>query len=94
MLIACLVKPEKKDAIPATVHVDESCRVESVGPENNERFYRLLKAFYELTGCPVLLNTSFNVKGQPIINTPAQAIECFRTKQLDVLVIGDFFLEK
>ncbi len=94
MLIACLVQPEKKDAIPATVHVDESCRVQSVGPENNERFYRLLKAFYELTGCPVLLNTSFNVKGQPIINTPAQAIECFRTKQLDVLVMGDFFLEK
>lgn len=94
MLIACLVQPEKKDAIPATVHVDESCRVQSVGPENNERFYRLLKAFYDLTGCPVLLNTSFNVKGQPIINTPAQAIECFRTKQLDVLVMGDFFLEK
>lgn len=94
MLIACQVQPDKKDEIPATVHVDNSCRAQSVGPENNERFYKLLKAFKEHTGCPVLLNTSFNVKGQPIINTPEQAIECFRTRQLDVLVLGDFLLEK
>ncbi|PID60300.1 carbamoyl transferase [candidate division KSB3 bacterium] len=94
MLIACLVQPDKKDEIPATVHVDDSCRAQSVGPENNERFYKLLKAFKEQTGCPVLLNTSFNVKGQPIINTPEQAIECFRTHALDVLVLDDFLLEK
>ncbi len=94
MLIACLVQPDKKDVIPATVHIDNSCRAQSVGPGNNERFYKLLHAFKQLTGCPVLLNTSFNVKGQPIINTPEQAIECFRTRELDVLVIGDFLLEK
>ena len=94
MLIASLVQPDKKDEIPATVHIDDSCRAQSVGPENNKRFYSLLKAFKEQTGCPVLLNTSFNVKGQPIINTPEQAIECFRTRELDVLVLGDFLLEK
>lgn len=94
MLIACKVRPEKKTAIPATVHVDDSCRVQSVGPDNNEKFYRLLKAFHEQTGCPVLLNTSFNVKGQPIVQTPEQAIACFRNTRIDVLVTGDFMVEK
>ena len=94
MLIACKVQPEKKTAIPATVHVDDSCRVQSVGPEDNEKFYRLLKAFFEKTGCPVLLNTSFNVKGQPIVQTPEQAIACSKTTQIDVLVLGDYLVEK
>ncbi len=94
MLIACNVKPDKKNEIIATVHVDNSCRVQSVGPENNERFYNLLQAFHELTGCPVLLNTSLNVKGQPIVNTPEQAIECYRSNAIDVLVMGDYLMEK
>lgn len=94
MLIACKVQPAKKTAIPATVHVDDSCRVQSVGPENNERFYNLLKAFHARTGCPVLLNTSFNVKGQPIVQTPAQAIACFQSTQIDVLALGDFIITK
>jgi carbamoyltransferase len=94
MLIACKVRPEKKAAIPATVHVDDSCRVQSVGPDNNEKFYNLLRAFRDRTGCPVLLNTSFNVKGQPIVQTPEQAIACFQGTQIDVLVLGDFLVEK
>ncbi len=94
MLIACKVQPARKSAIPATVHVDDSCRVQSVGPDNNERFYRLLKAFHAQTGCPVLLNTSFNVKGQPIVQTPEQAIACFLGTQIDVLVLGDFVVDK
>lgn len=94
MLIACKVRPEKKSAIPATVHVDDSCRVQSVGPENNERFYRLLSAFQARTGCPVLLNTSFNVKGQPIVQTPSQAIACFQETRIDTLVLGDFLVTK
>ena len=94
MLIACKVRPDKKSAIPATVHVDDSCRVQSVGPENNERFYHLLQAFHAQTGCPVLLNTSFNVKGQPIVQTPGQAIACFRDTRIDVLITGDFMVEK
>jgi carbamoyltransferase len=94
MLIACKVQPDKKDSIPATVHVDDSCRVQSVGRENNERFYKLLKAFHGKTGCPVLLNTSFNVRGQPIVQTPAQAIACFQGTQIDVLAIDDFLVVK
>jgi carbamoyltransferase len=94
MLIACKVRPEKKTEIPATVHVDQSCRVQSVGPDNNERFYKLLNAFHAETGCPVLLNTSFNVKGQPIVQTPAQAIACFLGTQIDLLVLGDFLVDK
>jgi carbamoyltransferase len=94
MLIACKVRPEKKPAIPATVHVDDSCRVQSVGPENNDRFYNLLRAFRGKTGCPVLLNTSFNVKGQPIVQTPEQAVACFQGTQIDVLVLGDYLAEK
>ncbi len=94
MLIACKVQPAKKSAIPATVHVDDSCRVQSVGRENNERFYELLTAFHKKTGCPVLLNTSFNVKGQPIVQTPEQAVACFLGTEIDVLVLGDFVVEK
>ena len=94
MLIACKVQPAKKTAIPATVHVDDSCRVQSVGPDNNERFYKLLKAFHAESGCPVLLNTSFNVKGQPIVHTPQQAIACFLGTQIDLLALGDFLVDK
>src|SRR5581483_1567908 len=94
MLIACQARPEKRNAIPAVVHVDETCRVQTVRPETNRRFYSLLQAFHAETGCPVLLNTSFNVKGQPIVNTPEEAIACFRSTNIDVLVIGDFCVEK
>ena len=94
MLIACKVRPDKKAAIPATVHVDDSCRVQSVGPDNNLRFYNLLEAFHFQTGCPVLLNTSFNIKGQPIVQTPSQAISCFLSTCIDTLVLGDFMVEK
>ena len=94
MLIACQATEKANKEIPATVHVDNSCRVQTVKPENNARFYQLLSAFFENTGCPVLLNTSFNVKGQPIVNTPGQAIDCYLSTQIDCLVIGSFFVEK
>jgi len=94
MLIACNVKKEKKDSISATVHVDESCRVQTVKKSNNEKFFNLLNAFKELTDCPVILNTSFNVKGQPIVNNPLQAIDTFLNTNIDVLAIGNFILNK
>jgi len=94
MLIACKVRPDKKNAVPAIVHVDDSCRVQTVKESNNPRFRGLLEAFDEKTGVPVLLNTSFNVKGQPIVNTPLQAIECFQGTNIDFLVIGDYYVEK
>lgn len=94
MLIACHVQPDKKDVIPAVVHVDDTCRVQTVGEDNNYRFRKLLEAFYAETGVPVLLNTSFNVKGQPIVNTPEEAIECFQSTAIDNLVVGDYILYK
>ena len=94
MLIACNVKPSMKKKIPAVVHVDNSCRVQTVTFKSNEKFYLLIKEFYAITKCPVLLNTSFNVKGQPIVNTPKQAIDCFLSTNLDVLCIGEYLLKK
>jgi carbamoyltransferase len=94
MLIASRVRPEKKSEIPATVHVDDSCRVQTVSAHNNPRFRKLLEAFYRKTQCPVLLNTSFNVKGQPMINAPEQAIACMVSTAIDVLVLGDFYAHK
>lgn len=94
MLLACKVQPNKKKDIPAVVHVDNSCRVQTVREENNTRFFKLLKDFHKQTGCPILLNTSFNVKGQPIVNTPKQAIDCFLGTNIDVLVLGDYCIAK
>jgi len=94
MLIACHVQPEKKEVIPAVVHTDDTCRVQTVGEDNNYRFRKLLEAFYEETDVPVLLNTSFNVKGQPIVNTPEEAIKCFQSTAIESLVVGDYILSK
>ncbi len=94
MLIACQATKLAEGRIPATVHVDNSCRVQSVKEVNNQRFFRLLSAFFEITGCPVLLNTSFNVKGQPIVNCPDEAIQCFLDTNIDCLVIGDYMMAK
>jgi carbamoyltransferase len=94
MLIACQATKLAEGRIPATIHVDNSCRVQSVKEVNNQRFFRLLSAFFEITGCPVLLNTSFNVKGQPIVNCPDEAIQCFLDTNIDCLVIGDYMMAK
>ena len=94
MLIACQATKKARREIPATVHVDNSCRVQTVREELNPRFHALLQAFRKQTGCPVLLNTSFNVKGQPIVNTPTQAIDCYLGTNIDCLVLGNYFIEK
>lgn len=94
MLIAVQARAERRDAIPAVVHVDNSCRVQTVAEDGPPRFRRLLEAFYERTGVPVLLNTSFNVKGQPIVNTPAEAVACFLGTNIDVLVMEDVVVRK
>jgi len=94
MLIACKVKNSNKHKIPAVVHVDDSARVQTVSKNNNRRFRMLLESFNDLTDCPVLLNTSFNVKGQPIVNTIDDAYQCFLSTKIDFLVIGDFLVCK
>ena len=83
-----------RSSIPAVTHVDYSARVQTVHPETNPRFHRLLAKFRELTGCPVLVNTSFNVRGEPIVCTPEDAFRCFMGTELDVLAIGNCLLNK
>jgi carbamoyltransferase len=80
--------------IPAVTHVDYSARVQTVRREENPAYYDLLAAFERLTGCAVLVNTSFNVRGEPIVCTPAQAFACFMRTEMDCLVLGDFLLLK
>ena len=94
MLMACKIKKDKRKIIPAIVHVDGTCRVQTVKKDINKKFYNLINEFYKITGVPVLLNTSFNVKGQPIVNTPLEAIETFKSTNIDVLAMGDFVLSK
>lgn len=94
MLIAKRVRPEWRDKIPAIVHVDGTARVQTVRQENNDVLYRLLKAFEALTGVPVLVNTSFNIKGQPIVETPEEAMQCFLTTGIDTLILHDMLIEK
>jgi carbamoyltransferase len=94
MLIAKRVRPQWKDRIPAIVHVDGTARVQTVREATNARLYRLLKEFEALTGVPVLINTSFNVKGEPIVETPRDAVECFLSTGIDHLVLHDTLVGK
>ena len=80
--------------IPAVTHVDYSARIQTVHQEDNPRYYEVIRAFYSLTGCPVVVNTSFNVRGEPIVNTPEEAYQCFMRTEMDYLVLGDFLLDK
>ena len=84
----------KRSDIPAVTHVDYSARVQTVTKERNNRYYDLILKFKEKTGCPVLVNTSFNVRGEPIVNSPLDAFNCFMGTDLDYLVIGNCVLEK
>ena len=94
MLIAKNVRPEWRDRIPAIVHVDGTARVQTVREATNPMLYRLLKEFDALTGVPVLINTSFNVKGEPIVETPRDAVICFLTTGIDHLVLHDTLVSK
>jgi carbamoyltransferase len=94
MLVAMHVRKEWRDKIPAIVHVDGTARVQTVAEHENPVLYRLLKEFDALTGVPVLLNTSFNVKGEPIVERPHDAVECFLTTGIDHLIVHDLIMTK
>jgi len=83
-----------RSKVPAITHVDYSARIQTVHEATNPRYHKLLSAFYEKTGCPILVNTSFNIRGEPIVCTPKDAFRCFMGTDLDVLVIGNFVLIK
>lgn len=94
MITAYRVKPEMASRIPAVVHVDGTCRPQFVHRADNPKYWEIIHHFGELTGTPVLLNTSFNIKGEPIVCKPSDAIKCFFDSGIDVLALGDFLLEK
>ena len=84
----------KRSEIPAVTHVDYSARIQTVNQDKNKTYYDLISKFKEKTGCPIIVNTSFNVRGEPIVNTPTDAFNCFMATDLDKLVIGNCFLDK
>ncbi len=84
----------KKSEIPAVTHVDYSARIQTVHKETNEKYFKLIQKFKKMTNCPLLVNTSFNVRGEPIVNTPLDAFKCFMGTGLDKLVIGNCYLDK
>ena len=83
-----------RSSIPSVTHVDYSARVQTVHKQTNTRYYELIKQFKQLTGCPVIVNTSFNIRGEPIVCTPTDAFRCFMSTELDILVVGNAYLEK
>ena len=94
MLKVCPVKEDKKSDLPAITHVDGSARVQTVRKEINERYHKIISEFGKLSGVPVVLNSSFNVMGEPIVESPYDAVRCFFSTGLDFLVIGNFIVSK
>ena len=94
MLLSGVVKEDKKDIIPSVTHIDKTARLQTVNKNSNPRFWQLIREFENITGVPVLINTSFNLRGEPIVCTPEDAISCFTRSQMDCLVLGNYVLEK
>jgi carbamoyltransferase len=93
MTFAYAVRPEKRAVIPAPTHVDGTARLQTVNRQANPLYWKLIKEFANQTGVPVLLNTSFN-ENEPIVLRPEEALDCFLRTKMDVLVLGNFILEK
>ena len=83
-----------RSSVPAITHVDYSARIQTVNVDTNPRYHAVISKFKEKTGCPLVVNTSFNVRGEPIICTPTDAFKCFMGTEMDVLAVGDFLLYK
>jgi len=94
MLKIAKIREDKKNKFPAATHVDVSSRVQTVTKEDNEHFYNLLKDFHKKTGLPLLLNTSFNERGKPIVETPGDAIATFLNTGIDILVLRNYIITK
>jgi carbamoyltransferase len=94
MLVTTTVKEEWRSKLPAITHIDNSARHQSVTEKNNPKFYKLISSFYNKTGIPVLLNTSFNGPHEPIVETPKEAIRTFLDRGIDFLVINNFIISR
>ena len=84
----------KRSTIPSITHVDNSARIQTVKRDYNPLYYDMIKKFEERTGCPLIINTSFNIRGEPIVCTPLDALRCFLRTDMDYLAIGNFLLDK
>jgi carbamoyltransferase len=85
---------QSRSEVPAITHVDFSARLQTVHKESNQKLHNLLSVFKEKTGCPIMINTSFNVRGEPIVESVEDAYRCFMRTEMDYLVLGDFILDK
>ena len=94
MNFVCKAKPTVNQFLPSIVHVDSTARLQTVSESDNSKFYNLLSCFYQITKCPVLVNTSFNIRGEPVVLTPHDAFNCFMNTGIDCLIIENVFLEK
>jgi carbamoyltransferase len=94
MLLVADVHPDKREVIPAVTHVDGSARIQTINEKQNPKYYNLIKAFREKTGCAVIINTSFNVRGEPIVESPGDAVNCFLNTHMDYLAMGTILMEK
>ena len=94
MLFVTNVKADKRDIIPAVTHVDGTGRLQIVNKNDNPRYYELIKKFRDKTGVPIILNTSFNLKGEPIVNTPENAFSTFMNSGMDLLVLNNYLIKK
>jgi carbamoyltransferase len=94
MLYVVDVKEDKREMLPAITHVDGTGRLQTVNRATNRRYYQLIEQFGEATGVPVILNTSFNLKGEPIVNTPEEAFSTFHRSGMDVLVLDHCLITK
>jgi carbamoyltransferase len=93
MLLVAQVRPDKR-FMPSITHVDGSARIQTITREENPLYYDLIEEFYKISGCPVVLNTSFNLRGEPLVESPHDAYLCFMRSHLDHLVVGNFILDK
>ena len=84
----------KRSDIPAVTHVDYTARIQTVNEKDNPLFYKLIKIFEQISGCPVIINTSFNVRAEPIVCTPEDTYDCFMNTEMDYLILGTFLLAK
>ncbi len=94
MLLVADVHPDKREEVPAITHVDGTARIQTVSAAENPKYHKLISEFAKNTGCPVIINTSFNVRGEPIVECPRDAINCFLHTQMDYLVLGNYLVRK
>ena len=94
MLFVHRVKPEMRASVPAITHIDGTARVQTVSADAAPRYHALIAAFEKRRGVPMVLNTSFNVMGEPIVHSPSDAVRCFYSTGMDALVIGDYVIKK